>query len=269
MPFISLPTGNEHYNLGDKYPRGGLKLVYDWQITDKLYSALNLGFEARQAISNLNYKLKGRILSSLGLGYEIIDRLVLKSDFLTTTSINRPFKDKSSTGIDLLGGLSYSLKNHPVTVSVSAGGPIIQTAMQPQFQTNLGVSIGFGTKGTNLSARTLQTLQPTIHFDNNSSQIKSGDQRKLDRVAKLLQKHKDLRVVLAEGHTDSVGSKKHNKALSIRRATAAKNYLISKNIAKDRIIVKGYGEIKPVDSNKSISGKAKNRRVEIKIENQN
>jgi OOP family OmpA-OmpF porin len=72
-------------------------------------------------------------------------------------------------------------------------------------------------------------------------------------------------VVIAVGHTDSVGSDKYNDRLSQRRADSVKAYLVSKGIEPNRIYTEGKGEKQPVASNKTKEGRAKNRRVEIEV----
>jgi OOP family OmpA-OmpF porin len=69
--------------------------------------------------------------------------------------------------------------------------------------------------------------------------------------------------VSVEGHTDSVGSDAYNERLSERRAHAVKDYLVHQGIDASRISTVGYGEAKPVASNKTESGRAQNRRAEI------
>ena len=68
-----------------------------------------------------------------------------------------------------------------------------------------------------------------------------------------------------QGHTDSDASTSHNQALSERRAKSVATYLTKKGIAAKRLTTKGYGESKPVASNKTKEGKAENRRVELHI----
>jgi outer membrane protein OmpA-like peptidoglycan-associated protein len=68
-----------------------------------------------------------------------------------------------------------------------------------------------------------------------------------------------------EGHTDSVGSERSNQILSERRANAVRDYLIANGISDDRLTAVGYGETRPIDSNKTRSGRANNRRVEVKL----
>ena len=67
-----------------------------------------------------------------------------------------------------------------------------------------------------------------------------------------------------EGHTDSVGADDFNLTLSQKRSDSVKQYLIGKGILDTRLTAVGFGETKPVASNKTSLGKAKNRRVELK-----
>jgi len=65
------------------------------------------------------------------------------------------------------------------------------------------------------------------------------------------------------GHTDSTGTAEYNQRLSQARAETVLNFLASKGIARDRMSARGYGEEKPVASNDTSEGRAKNRRVEL------
>ena len=75
----------------------------------------------------------------------------------------------------------------------------------------------------------------------------------------------NLEVIIAVGHTDSVGSDAYNQKLSVRRAEAVKAYLVSKGIDKSRVYTEGKGEAQPVADNKTKAGRAQNRRVEIEV----
>jgi len=67
------------------------------------------------------------------------------------------------------------------------------------------------------------------------------------------------------GYTDSTGPAKYNQGLSERRAKSVYDYFVSKGIAADRLTTKGYGEERPVASNATREGRAKNRRVELVV----
>lgn len=68
-----------------------------------------------------------------------------------------------------------------------------------------------------------------------------------------------------EGHTDSIGSQQYNQGLSLRRVHSVKKYLVSQGIGEERLNVKGFGETRPVASNKTRESRRLNRRVEFKV----
>ena len=72
-------------------------------------------------------------------------------------------------------------------------------------------------------------------------------------------------VIIAIGHTDSIGSDAYNQRLSVRRAEAIKAYLVSKGIEKNRVYTEGKGKSQPIADNRTAEGRAKNRRVEIEV----
>jgi len=74
-----------------------------------------------------------------------------------------------------------------------------------------------------------------------------------------------LEVIIAVGHTDSVGTDAYNEKLSVQRSETVKAYLVSKGVEKNRIYTEGKGESSPVADNKTKEGQAKNRRVEIEV----
>jgi len=86
----------------------------------------------------------------------------------------------------------------------------------------------------------------------------------LNRLAKFVFENPDVKVEIS-GHTDSIGEEYYNLWLSQKRAAAVTDYLISAGCPKDALSAVGYGEEKPIDTNKSRSGRRKNRRVEFKI----
>ena len=108
------------------------------------------------------------------------------------------------------------------------------------------------------------TYAADAFFDFDKSVLKPEGKAKLDDLASKVQ-NINLEVIVAVGHTDSVGSDAYNQKLSIRRAEAVKAYLVSKGIPKERVYTEGKGEKQPVADNKTAAGRAKNRRVEIEV----
>ena len=108
------------------------------------------------------------------------------------------------------------------------------------------------------------TFAADAFFDFDKAVLKPEGQAKLrDLVDKT--KGVNLEVIIAVGHTDSVGSDAYNQKLSIRRAEAVKAFLVSQGIEKNRVYTEGKGEKSPVADNKTREGRAKNRRVEVEV----
>lgn len=101
-------------------------------------------------------------------------------------------------------------------------------------------------------------------FDFDKAVLKADGKAKIDDLVSKLQ-GVNLEVIIAVGHTDSVGSDAYNQKLSIRRAEAVKAYLVSKGIETNRVYTEGKGEKQPVAGNKTSADRAKNRRVEIEV----
>jgi outer membrane protein OmpA-like peptidoglycan-associated protein/type II secretory pathway pseudopilin PulG len=103
-----------------------------------------------------------------------------------------------------------------------------------------------------------------IFFDVNKFEIKQNSQVELDKLIQLLTENPNLKIEIS-GHTDNVGKAADNLLLSNNRAKAVVKYLVGKNIAPQRLAAKGYGATKPVADNKTETGKALNRRTEMKV----
>lgn len=113
-------------------------------------------------------------------------------------------------------------------------------------------------------AATKVTYAADAFFDFDKATLKPEAKSKLDDLASKIA-GLNLEVVIAVGHTDSVGSDAYNQKLSLRRSEAVKAYLESKGIEKNRIYTEGKGEKQPVADNKTADGRAKNRRTEIEV----
>jgi OOP family OmpA-OmpF porin len=101
-------------------------------------------------------------------------------------------------------------------------------------------------------------------FDFDKAVLKPAGKASLDDLVSKL-KDINLEVIIAVGHTDSVGTDEYNQKLSVRRAEAVKAYLQSKGVEANRVYTEGKGEKQPVADNKTAAGRAKNRRVEIEV----
>ncbi|MBD0724588.1 flagellar motor protein MotB [Flavobacterium sp. L1I52] len=108
----------------------------------------------------------------------------------------------------------------------------------------------------------LNDFSKSVLFDTSKATIKAESTAKLDEIVKVMNEYSNANFKL-EGHTDSTGNAAKNLQLSKDRAAAVKDYLIAKGISADRLSSEGYGITKPIASNKTVEGRAQNRRVEI------
>ena len=114
------------------------------------------------------------------------------------------------------------------------------------------------------SVRQAVVIQADALFDFDKSVLRPDGRKSIDdALAKM--GGVDLEMVIATGHTDSIGSDAYNQKLSERRAAAVKDYLVSKGIPASKITTIGKGESQPVATNKTAEGRQKNRRVDIEF----
>ncbi len=103
-----------------------------------------------------------------------------------------------------------------------------------------------------------------VFFETNSAELTASSTATLDRAVKALQKRSTIKVEVA-AHTDSRGKASYNLDLSNRRAASVMAYLVAHGVSADRLTSKGYGESQARADNATVAGRAKNRRVELRI----
>jgi outer membrane protein OmpA-like peptidoglycan-associated protein len=103
-----------------------------------------------------------------------------------------------------------------------------------------------------------------IQFEANSAKLLPAGKAELDKLAAFMKQNTGMEILLS-GHTSSEGGAALNRDLSLKRVRSCKDYLVSKGIDDSRITIKGYGPDMPIAPNDTETGRAKNRRVEMKI----
>jgi len=103
-----------------------------------------------------------------------------------------------------------------------------------------------------------------ILFDFGKSILKADSYKELDKIVKMMKSNNTMQIELS-AHTDNIGGYSENLKLSTDRASAAKQYLLSKGFEESRVIAKGLGESTPISTNKTEEGRQLNRRVEFRI----
>jgi hypothetical protein len=108
------------------------------------------------------------------------------------------------------------------------------------------------------------TTRLLVFFDFDKAELKNESKPDLNRAIEFLKANPGINVEIA-GHTDSVGVESYNKKLSQDRAEAVRQYVISGGIEPGRVVPKGYGEEQPAADNATEEGRARNRRVEMRV----
>jgi outer membrane protein OmpA-like peptidoglycan-associated protein len=110
------------------------------------------------------------------------------------------------------------------------------------------------------------TLSGSILFASNKYALLNTAMTKLDQVAEALKAQDSDKRMVVEGHTDSQGSDRINQPLSLNRADAVRDYLVSRGVDHDKISAVGMGSSHPLVDNRNAENRADNRRVEIIIQ---
>lgn len=143
------------------------------------------------------------------------------------------------------------------------GGYIWSKRMEEQRQKMQQASAGTGIGVSQTADNRLRANIPAdAGFQTNRSDIQPNLRSVLDRFAATMNEHSVTTIEIV-GHTDNTGSDSVNDPLSVARANATRDYLVSRGVSPQRIATAGRGERQPIASNDNESGRAQNRRVEI------
>jgi len=145
----------------------------------------------------------------------------------------------------------------------AGGGYLWSRHMQEQKAAMEQATQGTGIGVTQTADNQLKLDIPSdLSFDSGRYDIKPALHAVLDRFATTLNQN-PVTTVRVVGHTDNVGSDAVNNPLSVNRAAATRDYLVSRGVAGNRIAIDGRGSREPIADNATAAGKARNRRVEI------
>jgi outer membrane protein OmpA-like peptidoglycan-associated protein len=145
--------------------------------------------------------------------------------------------------------------------AIGAGVGAYMDAQEAELREELqGTGVQVNRNGDQLDL----TMPGNITFNTNEYDIRADFFPVLDSVAQILYKYTDTRLQVV-GHTDSTGTREYNYNLSNRRAGSVSNYLASRGVDQNRLLVQGVGPDRPIASNDNEQGRASNRRVELQI----
>ena len=117
---------------------------------------------------------------------------------------------------------------------------------------------------TRLDADRILTREKVL-FETDSAVLLPEGKSVLDEVAAILTEHAELSKIRIDGNADSTATHEYNQELSEQRADSVRDYLVTKGVATERLVTRGFGEEKPVANNATDLGRSKNRRVEFRI----
>ena len=165
------------------------------------------------------------------------------------------------------GGGKSAATGAAIGAAVGAGGGYLWSKhMEKQKAEMEQATQGTGVTVSQTADNRLKLDIPSdVSFDTNRYAIKPNLRPILDRFATTLNENPVTTVTII-GHTDSTGTDAINNPLSVNRAAATRDYLVARGVATSRIAIDGRGSREPVADNNTVEGRAKNRRVEIFVE---
>jgi outer membrane protein OmpA-like peptidoglycan-associated protein len=149
-------------------------------------------------------------------------------------------------------------RDHPLILELADSRRVFQTVRADLG----GAAAGEARALEGALARSCRVEVPGIYFESASAVFDPASNETIAALARMLARHADWTVTI-EGHTDSIGTSTVNAALSERRANAVRARLTSQGVAPSRLRAIGYGQTRPRESNATIEGRARNRRVEL------
>jgi peptidoglycan-associated lipoprotein len=188
----------------------------------------------------------------------------LMQDYVTGTDGKFFFRVYENEDYELIGETDgYLVKRQPY----STRGKSVDPNTLNQLVTNITLDTTLVLEKMELNK--IFVLE-NIYYDLDSANIRPDAARELDKLVQILVDNPEINIELSS-HTDSIASVEYNLNLSQRRAQSAVNYLIQHGIAPDRLVAKGYGELRPIarnthpDGTDNPEGRQRNRRTEFKI----
>lgn len=291
IPFVSFPTGDGNHFLGNGSFAGGGKLVLEGTFEEKVFLTFQIGYLMRK-----NFIFPGTApaterddayLVGTGLGIRPLKWLEVIAEANSSFLVKAPLDRESETPLEVNGGLRFHIPQvEDLQVVVGGGSGFTFGYGSPSWRGFLGVEytrpnewkrtppppepepVAAEPEPEAVLTKEKIEIQKKIHFEYGRARLREVSYPILEAVAKILQENLQVKKIRIEGHTDDKGTELFNLRLSQQRADSVRKFLIEKGVEPGRLSSKGYGESQPIDSNETDLGRARNRRVEFVIEEQ-
>ncbi|WP_426117008.1 OmpA family protein [Massilia sp. PWRC2] len=263
-------SGNGTFGGEASFKGGNLDLVGQYPLTERFsflgrvgakYTRTNTHFQGNRlnAVTDPNpSQRKAGAKFGLGLEYKLSEALAMRAE-VTRFRINDAVGNRGD--VDLMSlGISYKFGRPAERPVVAAAAVVVPQAAPAMMEAPPPPPLP--TPPQPVSEKVAFAAEALFDFDR--AVVKPEGRVALDAFVGKLQ-GMSTEVMIAVGHTDSVGSDAYNNQLSLRRAEAVKAYLISKGLDPARLYTEGKGKSMPAASNASAEGRAKNRRVVIEV----
>ncbi len=276
-PYIFFPTGDGDKLVGNDSFAGGLDVIFDVHAWERLYVALNLGYFMRDSVRpvNLNVQEDDKFTYGLGVNVKALEWMDVIMEIWGATVTSDFFDRESELPLEVLGGARFR-PWEGWEIDVGAGAGLTFGYGSPDFRGLVGVSY---TKPRIVDLpppppapvpivrveKERIVITQKIHFEFDKAVIRPISFHILDAVADVMKRHPEILRIQIEGHTDAVGSDQYNQRLSERRSRSVMAYLVQRGVSSSRMVAKGFGESKPIDTNDTALGRARNRRTEFTI----
>lgn len=285
--------GNNPFSGIDSGPTLSADAVFDY----KLASNILLGFNTGYRVHDKGSAIAGTGVTPIGDQLTYSAAVAYNFEPWNTTFIGELFgstpvddvdlpTDRSGSNLELLLGARYTVAQK-VDLHAGITREVYHGLATPDFRVYLGMNWRVGplaSRTTPMIVEPLPTPVPqepefiqeppdevivlySINFDTNKTSMTASSRQKFQlTIENLRKKVPDLRRIVIEGHTDNTGSDSHNLRLSQGRAETVRSMIMQGlNLDSQRVQAIGRGESNPVVSNDTVAGRAKNRRVELKI----
>lgn len=278
VPFMYFPTGKSRYYLGNGMWSPGGTIAFDANIKNRVFLALNVGYrnyqDTRYDRSNTDATIDDTMTMGGGINVRINDSWGVLGEVWVESVIKNIFENQLQNPSEFLVGARFTPQSlaKGLGITVAGGRGITKGPGSPDFRALLGVNYRHISRPgppppVEVEAVVEEKIVITqkIHFEFDRAVIRPISYPILDDVAYLLKQNPQILQVRVEGHTDWIGPDSYNQKLSELRARAVRNYLITKGVEPDRLIAEGYGETRPIADNRSVKGRARNRRTEFTV----